>query len=228
MVATEVRKAIVGGELSPGEQIRQAEWAELLRVSRVPVREALKSLASEGILRHDHNRGYFVVRFGPSEVSQIYMLRRLVEAELIRTIEWPSRQRVARMRGIAEQVAASMLDTNRNMDRWNELDHRFLIELYSLSPLELVRAEAERLWTLSNVYRRLTALASFETTRKASRVYPSVVDALELRDRPKMIRLITTQRRGAEELFVRLLQQRSTPAGASRGSRVGKTSVGMG
>jgi len=66
-VVNRLREAILAGELSPGEQIRQADWADRLGVSRVPIPEALKALAAEGLLNHDHNRGYFVVRCGPHQ-----------------------------------------------------------------------------------------------------------------------------------------------------------------
>src|SRR5579864_7895428 len=90
-IAAALRSAIVQGDLSPGEQIRQAAWADRLGTSRIPVREALKSLAAEGLLSHDHNRGYFVTRFGPHEMAQVYLMRRLLEAELIRSLDLAAR-----------------------------------------------------------------------------------------------------------------------------------------
>src|SRR5262249_58597129 len=89
VVAAELRRAIMRGDLLAGEQIRQIDWARRLGVSQVPIREALKTLAAEGILTHGHNRGYFVARFGSSEVAEIYLMRRVLERELLQTIEWP-------------------------------------------------------------------------------------------------------------------------------------------
>src|SRR5262245_62073768 len=99
-VANALRDAILQGDLSPGEQIRQAEWAERLGTSRIPVREALKALAAEGLLSHDHNRGYFVIRFGADEMAQIYLLRRLLETELLRSLVDPPPTAFAALRAV--------------------------------------------------------------------------------------------------------------------------------
>jgi DNA-binding GntR family transcriptional regulator len=49
-IATEVRNAILQGRLVPGERIRQDALAEQFGVTRIPVREALKTLATVGLL----------------------------------------------------------------------------------------------------------------------------------------------------------------------------------
>lgn len=49
-VADKLRQAILSGYLRPGQKLDQNEIAELLRVSRSPVREALRTLAAEGLL----------------------------------------------------------------------------------------------------------------------------------------------------------------------------------
>jgi DNA-binding GntR family transcriptional regulator len=212
-VAAELRRAVTRGELSPGDQIRQAEWAQRLRVSRVPVREALESLRSEGILSHDHNRGYFVARFGPSEASQIYLMRRFLETEILKNADWPMAQQISRLRAIGQQASDALLA--RDIDTWTELDRRFVKQLYQLCPLELLRMEAERLWTLSNVYRRLTVLAPEENIRRAALFYAELIDALEVHDRPKMIRLISANRRRAESFYVDVLVHRTWPTRTS-------------
>ena len=56
----ELRAAIVRGELEPGAKILQEPTAQRLGVSLIPLREALKTLAAEGILSYLPQRGYFV------------------------------------------------------------------------------------------------------------------------------------------------------------------------
>ncbi len=60
VAAAELRGAIVRGELKPGEKIRQEATADGLGISMIPVREALKTLATEGIVTYRPQRGYFV------------------------------------------------------------------------------------------------------------------------------------------------------------------------
>ena len=58
-VAAALQDAIRTGDLLPGEHIRQEVWADRLAVSRLPIREALNTLAADGTVEHDPNRGYF-------------------------------------------------------------------------------------------------------------------------------------------------------------------------
>src|SRR6188768_3857444 len=89
LVADELRGLIVRGTLLPGEHLGQTQLAERFGRSKVPVREALKLLATEGFLRHDRNRGYFVSRLDLHEARQLYSLRRWIESQLLETAEWP-------------------------------------------------------------------------------------------------------------------------------------------
>ena len=62
MIADNLRGMIARGNLAAGLRLGQRELAEKFNASRVPVREALKLLCSEGIVEHDPNRGFFVAR----------------------------------------------------------------------------------------------------------------------------------------------------------------------
>ena len=92
-VADELRSLIVRGTILPGEHLGQTQLAKRFGRSKVPIREALKLLSTEGFLRHDRNRGYFVAPLEYAEAVQLYKLRRWLEIELLETAEW----RVAHM-----------------------------------------------------------------------------------------------------------------------------------
>lgn len=206
-VAASLRRAILQGNLSPGEQIRQAEWAERLGTSRIPVREALKSLAAEGLLSHDHNRGYFVTRFGPREMAQIYLMRRLIEAELIRSLDLAKPGTIKRLRAVGQSAACAKMGDD--FDLWNDLEHRFHSELYALSPMNLVRDEFERLWLLSNIYRHLNMAAlGLSADAPAVTYYASMVAALAVDDRERMISLMTQLREGSQRRYTEILFRR--------------------
>ncbi|MBL8582662.1 MAG: GntR family transcriptional regulator, partial [Rhizobiaceae bacterium] len=80
-VLYELRRRIVSGEFEPGSQILQDALAEELGVSRVPVREALRTLEGEGQVSYEPHRGYFVVELDLNELVEIYRLRDLLEPE---------------------------------------------------------------------------------------------------------------------------------------------------
>ena len=56
-VADYLRDAILGGDIWPGEHVRQEEVAERFGASRLPVREALRMLEAEGLIEHERNKG---------------------------------------------------------------------------------------------------------------------------------------------------------------------------
>jgi DNA-binding GntR family transcriptional regulator len=207
-VADVLRGAIVQGDLSPGEQIRQAEWADRLGTSRIPVREALKSLAAEGLLSHDHNRGYFVIRFGADEMAQIYLMRRLLESELLRTLADPTAETLVALREVGHAAARAKMGDD--FELWNQLEHDFHSQLYALSPMKLVLSEFERLWLLSNIYRRLNHAVGLAPDSPAVTYYGAMLEALTAHDREQMVQLMTHLREGSERWYARLLQRRAS------------------
>ena len=84
LVLTGLRTDILTGELGPGDQVVQELLAERYGVSRVPLREALKTLESEGQVVYYPHRGYFVAELSVADLMEVYRLRSLLEAEAIR------------------------------------------------------------------------------------------------------------------------------------------------
>jgi DNA-binding GntR family transcriptional regulator len=83
-VTESLRQAVLNDYFEPGEKIDQERIAEELNVSRTPVREALKVLESEGFIEIRPHRGAFVTKITPEEVSDIFEVRKLLEAEVVR------------------------------------------------------------------------------------------------------------------------------------------------
>jgi DNA-binding GntR family transcriptional regulator len=79
-----LRRAIVSGQLGPGDRVRQEEVAEWLGVSIAPVREALAVLEQEGQLTYRPRRGYFVTELALQDLEEIYELRRVLEERAAR------------------------------------------------------------------------------------------------------------------------------------------------
>lgn len=84
MVSGVLREAIVTGVFSPGERLPQDQLAELLMVSRMPIRAALRQLDSEGLVVNIPHRGATVRELSPSELRELYELRVVVECFALR------------------------------------------------------------------------------------------------------------------------------------------------
>lgn len=78
-VTERLRSMIAGGLLEPGAWIDEQKLAEELGVSRTPFREALRILASEGLLRIEPRRGCYVTELTESDLDEIFPLMALLE-----------------------------------------------------------------------------------------------------------------------------------------------------
>jgi DNA-binding GntR family transcriptional regulator len=74
-----LRHAILAGEYEPGTRLIQADIAAQLDVSTTPVREALRDLAAEGLVRLDAYRGALIKPLDLDEISEIHMLLQVLE-----------------------------------------------------------------------------------------------------------------------------------------------------
>lgn len=74
-----IRARVVGGDVEPGQWLRESSVAESLGLSRTPVREALRMLATEGVVELVPNRGARVVSWTAADFDEVYRLRALLE-----------------------------------------------------------------------------------------------------------------------------------------------------
>src|SRR5512135_2231954 len=79
VVADRLRSRILQGDFPAGTWIRQERIAQEMGVSQMPVREALRELAAEGLVEHAPYRGVRVTRFHPEDVVDLYACRAFVE-----------------------------------------------------------------------------------------------------------------------------------------------------
>lgn len=81
-----LRERILDGSEKPGSPLREAELSRRFRVSRHSLRTAMRTLAHEGLLRHEPNRGMFVRELTADDVRDIYFVRRALETEVAREL----------------------------------------------------------------------------------------------------------------------------------------------
>ena len=84
LVRDTLRRAIFSGVLTGGTHLGQAEIATQLDVSTTPVREALRDLAADGLIRIDPHRGAVVHELDPDELREVYEIRMALEPIAIR------------------------------------------------------------------------------------------------------------------------------------------------
>jgi DNA-binding GntR family transcriptional regulator len=98
--------AIRDGELAPGTRLREEDLAATLRMSRTPVREALRQLQAEGLLTQDAQRGMAVSRLDHQMMTELYLMRDVLEGTAARlAARHASEAEVAMLRDLMEAEA---------------------------------------------------------------------------------------------------------------------------
>jgi DNA-binding GntR family transcriptional regulator len=80
VASDKIRGQILDGKLKPGERLVEDKLSAELGVSRVPVREALRGLSMEGLVRLEPNRGASVTEVTPELVAELVEVRTLLES----------------------------------------------------------------------------------------------------------------------------------------------------
>jgi DNA-binding GntR family transcriptional regulator len=151
-VLAELRRAIIAGELLPGQPLRQNALAERFGVSRVPVREAFKVLESEGQVVYEPHRGHKVATLSLADLLEVYRLRQLMESEAARVaVANRSDAVLVEMRASARDVeTASAAGDLLKMTEANRRFHFLLVTAARMPRLERI---VQVLWDATEAYR---------------------------------------------------------------------------
>jgi DNA-binding GntR family transcriptional regulator len=126
-----LREAIVSAELAPGRRLSENELADLLGVSRTPVREALARLRDERLVAIVPQLGTFVTLISPEAVADAAFVREALECSAIRltTEHIVPRDLEELQANLAAQDRAEAGGDTEAFDRLDEALHRTLCEL---------------------------------------------------------------------------------------------------
>ena len=145
-VVERLRDMIVSGQIAEDERIREKELCESIGVSRTPLREALKVLASEGLIELLPNRGARVIRLSISDFEQMFEV-------------------MAALEGLAGELACKNI-TDREIEEIRKLhdqmmryyDRDEMLRLFRVDQeIHLKIVQATRNHILLNIYEGLAA-----------------------------------------------------------------------
>ncbi|MGW5683312.1 GntR family transcriptional regulator [Nonomuraea sp. NPDC003754] len=191
-VLGELRRAITTGRLRPGSPIRQDALAEEFDVSRVPLREALKTLHGEGLVTYQAHRGYFVETLSLDDLREVYRIRELLEEEAVRrAVPRLSAGDLARLERAQDEVerAAAAGDV-QEMAAANRVFHLTLFECAGMPRLvRLIRT----LWDATDAYRSMYYGDGGNRERVVSE-HRAVLGALRAADADAAVRLLDEHR----------------------------------
>ncbi|GAA2085074.1 GntR family transcriptional regulator [Aeromicrobium tamlense] len=198
---TEIRQMIISGTLLPGQKVHQGEIAAQLNVSRIPVREALSTLQAEGVLDYKPNTGFTVARFSGEDLAEIYLMRRLLETEVVRTVDLAAVD-VDELKRLNDHLKT--LSANTDPDEWQSTNFDFHFLIFEPSPLKLVREEIRRLWYMSSFYRSLY-IQQADSRLRVHEDHDKIIEAVKARDNEALIKLSDEHRGSTEHLLTQRL-----------------------
>lgn len=141
-VCNVLRKAILNGDFKPGERLKQSELAEQLGVSRMPVREALRKLESEGLVILEPHKGAIVKSIQIEDVREIYELRAKLESMAIeQSMAYFDEEDYKQLKELVEKM-----ENTDDIEQYVQLNIEFHQLLIKKCPWQRLLSFIETLW----------------------------------------------------------------------------------
>jgi DNA-binding GntR family transcriptional regulator len=137
-----LRQAIISGVLPPGQAIDEEVIAGLLDLSRMPVRQAMGVLESEGLVKRVYKRGVTVTELTSSEIEEIYTIRATLESLAIRkAVPAYTDEHLEAV----HTVLVSIREHDQDIEEFSQLNQQFHTMLYEPSEWDTLNAMIVRL-----------------------------------------------------------------------------------
>lgn len=177
-VARVLRRRILEGRYGEEQFIRQDVIATELGVSRIPVREALAQLESEGLVIREKYRGAVVPKLSLSEIEEIYELRAMVEPYLLtHAISNITPRQIQQLRAIITRSLATDVVSD-----WAGLNVDFHRKLYEVAGKPLTLQVLNNLLVRADRYLKLQNFHSLATKNESDAQHARILDLVEKRD----------------------------------------------
>jgi DNA-binding GntR family transcriptional regulator len=178
--ASTLRGAILEGELRPGQRVNQETWAERARVSLIPLREALRALAGEGLVTYRPRRGYAVTELDLGELEEVYRLRKLLETDaILQGVPRATPADVAALEAAADGCRSAV--ARGDVAAQLAANRRFHDRLHALAGSRPAARLIDLLWDSTEAYRALYYALPGEAAA-ADEAHRAIIAAVRARD----------------------------------------------
>lgn len=193
-VLRQLRREILGGVLPPGSQILQQDVAARLGVSRVPVRDALRTLEGQGLVRYSSHRGYHVRTVDITELLEIQDIRDILEGEALRVaVEHVDSSTFEQMQEHLDAMTTA--EDVEDWASWNDAHRQFHFSLFGASGMKRLMRVLGQLWDASDIYRSYY-MRTTDARSRTSREHHDLLAAARSRDAGRLLTLLAEHHRG--------------------------------
>jgi phosphonate utilization transcriptional regulator len=181
LVEREIERQIISGEITSGSKLNEVDIANLLHVSRGPVREALRSLEQVGLVYNEKNRGVFVRQISIEEADQIYEVRAALDGLIGRlAAERALPAQIKRLKKIIREMKASR--NKKDPVAYFPLNIEFHEVLANMTNNKSLIANYRRITNELTLYRRETLVRNVENIEISTKDHEDIVRAIEKGD----------------------------------------------
>jgi GntR family transcriptional regulator, trigonelline degradation regulator len=206
-----LRDAIITGHFAPGARLIERELCEAMGVSRTSIREVLRRLEAEQLIEVEPRRGPIVARLSRKQVAEIYDVRALLEAAVVRRFAVEaSNEDIAELRGIYDEL--SVARRNEDVAAIVNTTRKFSEHMMRIVNHELIGDIHQKLIARISVSRVL-AISVPGRLEQSARELAVVMDAIERRDAERAAESLTIYVRNAGAAALKRLD--SAPDGSS-------------
>ena len=153
-VLSYIRERIINGQFPPQSKLLPKQIADSCGTSFIPVREALRTLESEGFVHFVHNRGAWVTPLSISDLEDLYVIRMELECEAVRRADRFSKAEIASLADLLEQ--SLVLNKKRENAVLVALNRELHFSIYRKSNSPRRLKLIEQLWLHSARYQRMS------------------------------------------------------------------------
>jgi DNA-binding GntR family transcriptional regulator len=176
-----IRRALVEGQLAPGQRIVASAVARAAGISRIPVMQALRRLESEGFVRINPHRDVVVSSLSAEEFRERFLLMAALEALCLREAGGKIVPAfLKRLRAVQEEIAAARVAGNTA--RAVAGDSEFHRLLWEVSGLKQVVQVLQNVWDRGEYYRVIMHARRGGFAAESLAEHEEILNALEARD----------------------------------------------
>ena len=212
-VMSVLRQAILDGRIAPGTSLREVALAEELSVSRNTIREAIRALANEGLVRQLMHRGAVVAQPTEDDVRDVYRARSTIETAAAGAVAEGEEPRLDPLaRAVAAMRAAVKKDSLEELTDADLAFHRAIVALAGSARLDAFYAN------LQSELRLLLLIADREAPDAAKVAdHERLLELVAARDGPALSAALAEHIEAAEAVHLRVAREQAAAGGAAAG-----------
>ncbi len=182
-----LKEEIISGIYRPNDWLQEKELAAKLNVSRSPVREALRQLAADGLVREVPNKGMFVRAFTPKEITEIFEVRKMLESYSILALK---DKLTEAQKEVFQQYREELTQCHAANDLENYIEadsafHRYIVECTG----NTILMDLYRKVRTMNMLFRIFSLSTQQRFDESQKEHVTIIDSLLANDMEQALQI---------------------------------------